>query len=309
MAHTSVLLQESVRELSLKTGARILDATFGGGGHSRLIAQAIGKDGVLVAIDADRHAFRDAIVAELASVTRFVPVVGNFRDVAPALEGAGIACGTLDGALFDLGISSDQLESSGRGFSFLRDEPLAMTLGADPSASVVTADVVVNRWSEEHLADILRGFGEERFAGRIARAIAMRRRDTPIRSSLDLAEVVARAVPARYRIGRIHPATKTFQAIRMAVNDELGAIEHGVRGVVPWLAPGGRLAVISFHSVEDRLVKRLTRELEKSEIVTRCARRPITPTQNELERNPRARSAKLRSFERSTLPITTSENP
>ena len=290
--HVSVLLQEVIESLAPRVGGSFVDATFGGGGHSRHIASLIGLGGRLIAFDADESVFNDTIVGEIRSHTNFIPVVGNFRTMREELRKHGNV--PLDGVIFDLGLSSTQLEESGRGFSFQRDEPLAMTFAHAPRADDVTAERVVNEWSEESLATILRGFGEERFARSIATHIVEARKVHPITSTAQLVEVIHQSTPGWYQRGRTHFATRTFQAIRMAVNDELGAIEAGIAGVLPYMKSGGRLAVISFHSIEDRLVKQRFRQLSEDGVVNILTKKPISPSENELTANPRARSAKLR---------------
>ncbi len=292
-SHISVLLQATLDSLALKEGMRVLDGTFGAGGHSREIAKAIGKSGTLLAFDADRTVFSEERIQELERLTAFSFVVTNFKNAKEALERL-----ELDAAMFDLGLSSTQLEGSGRGFSFRRDEPLAMTFDADPEHALVTARTILNRWDESSIEAILRGFGEERFARSIAKAIVRARLEREITTTGELVDIVRSATPAWYQRGRTDPATRTFQAIRMAVNDELGAIDRGIPDTFDRIAVGGRLAVITFHSIEDRAVKRLFRELEasgKGRIVTK---RPLVPGDEEIQANPRARSAKLRVIER-----------
>jgi 16S rRNA (cytosine1402-N4)-methyltransferase len=290
--HKSVLLQEVIESLDPHAGGVFVDATFGGGGHSRSLASKIGQTGLLTAFDADENVFSDERVSELRTLTNFIPIIANFRTMGEELakqEGRA-----LDGAIFDLGLSSNQLEESGRGFSFQRDEPLKMTFAHAPRADDVTAEVVVNEWSEESLATILRGFSEERFARSIAKHIVLARAVSPITSTAQLVEVIHQSTPGWYQRERTHFATRTFQAIRMAVNDELGAIEAGIAGVLPHLKSGGRIAIITFHSIEDRLVKQRFRSLAQDDVVSFVTKKPIVSTENELKDNPRARSAKLR---------------
>ena len=293
MGHTPVLLQETIALLSLKSDDVVVDATLGGAGHARAIAKCLGAKGVFVGVDADSDAVRRAREA-LADVT--APTValieGNFRELARMLSEQKIL--SIDKALFDLGWSSYQLQA-GRGFSFLSDEPLRMTYAHDQG---VNAEVVVNEWSEETLADIIYGFGEERFARRIARRIVEARERKHIDTARELGEVIRSAVPATYARHRIHPATKTFQAIRIAVNDELGALDQGLRAAWEHMAAGGRIAVITFHSLEDRLVKRLFLSWEQVADGKRITKKPLTPSAEEIQENPRARSAKLRVVEK-----------
>lgn len=287
--HIPVLFKETITGLALRPGMTVVDATFGGGGHARAIAEAIGAKGTLVAFDADADAFRRVDVSTFPSPV--IPVVDNFRNLGKVLDEKGIA--RADAFLFDLGLSSFSLESSGRGFSFQRDEPLLMTFSETPGE--VTAETVVNDWSEETLADIIYGFGEDRFSRRIAKAIVSARETQRITSTKALADVISGVVKAGPK-GR-HPATRTFQAIRMAVNDEFGAIKEGLRSAMDRLAVGGRIAVISFHSGEDRIVKNLFREFGTEGKVSIITKKPIVPTRDEQKENPRARSAKLRIAE------------
>lgn len=293
MAHISVLLQSSLTALNLKEGMTVLDGTFGAGGHSSAIAKAIGKKGTLISLDADEAVFSKEKVQELERLTTFTPIVVNFRNVEEALKHL-----ELDGALFDLGLSSTQLEESGRGFSFQKDEPLLMTFKKEPKEDDVTAFTIVNVWREDTLATIFKGFGEERFAKRIAGAIVEERKVSPIATSGQLVEIVLKATPSWYHRGKSHPATRIFQALRMAANDELGSIEKGLTGALDCLRPGSRLAVISFHSIEDRKVKHLFKAFVEEGRAKAITKKPIIPDDAELSLNPRSRSAKLRVIER-----------
>lgn len=290
MPHRSVLLQEVIEGFAFQDGDVYLDATLGTGGHMEEIARRFKSRVELAGIDVDpvsvdlvREKFDLAgIKVKLAAL--------NFRNIDKVPELLEIKRPSK--ILFDLGWSSYQMEESKRGFSFSRDEPLIMTLGGDKEG--VTAYNVANKWQESNLADIIYGYGEERYARRIAKAIIERRARKPIETSKELAEIVKSAVPIFYRFGRIHPATRTFQAIRIAVNDELRALEEGLEKGFGILKTRGRMAVISFHSLEDRIVKRFfKREAEngKAELI---AKKPIIPSKGEIEENPRSRSAKLR---------------
>lgn len=296
MAHQSVLLQEIIASLCLHTGGTYLDGTFGAGGHSRHIARKIGREGRLIALDQDKTVFGEDIVSELSTLTQFTPVVENFRNVKQVLEKLHVH--EIDGAILDLGLSSTQLDASGRGFSFQRDEPLQMTFMHDPDTITVTASDIANDWSEESIVTILQGFGEERFARRIARGIVEARKTKSIDSTGQLVEIIRQHTPGWYHHGRTHFATRTFQAFRMAVNDELGAIESGLDAICVSLAQEGRMAVISFHSIEDRLVKQLFRRYSEKELVKMVTKRPVSPSEDELKDNPRSRSAKLRVIEK-----------
>jgi len=274
----------------------ILDATFGAGGHSHAIAEVIGRSGQLIAFDADRTVFTPEKIQELERLTKFTPIVENFRHIDESFKRLGNI--SLDGALFDLGLSSTQLERSGRGFSFQRDEPLQMTFAHDAHEGSVTAATVLNEWSEETLRTILEGFAEERFARSIAKGITEARKVRPFTRTGQLVEVIHNHTPNRYHHGRTHFATRTFQAIRMAVNDELGSIEHGISGALLHMKTGGRIAVISFHSIEDRAVKQLFQKFIEEGRVERISKKPLIATEEERMTNPRARSAKLRIIEK-----------
>ncbi len=289
--HKSVLLQKVIDWLDLQKGDVYLDATLGAGGHAEAVYARLKGDVAIYGIDADESAL--AIAKERLEILGANPrlAVLNFRNLDKAQELLGMPSPTK--ILFDLGWSAMQMEDSGRGLSFNRDEPLVMTLGK-PSGEEVTAYDVVNLWSEESLADIIYGFGEEKFSRRIASKIVEHREQKPITSSLELAEIVKSAVPVWYRFGRIHPATKTFQAIRIAVNDELQTLEIGLRKAFEILQKGGRIAVISFHSLEDRIVKRFFKELEEKQEAEILTKKPLIADEDEQSENPRSRSAKLR---------------
>ena len=293
--HKSVLLQEAIHSLAPHKGGVFVDATFGAGGHSSALAKAIGKTGELIAFDADKSVFENPIVSTIESLTRFHPVVANFRTTGRELTKRKLV---IDGALFDLGLSSTQLEQSGRGFTFQKDEPLRMTFAHSTKKNDVTAHAVVNDWSEETLVTIFKGFGEERFARSIAKHIVMARKVSPIATTAELVEVIHQSTPGWYQRGKTHFATKTFQAIRMAVNDELGAAKEGIVGALNHTKVGGHIAVITFHSIEDRLVKQLFRELQTEHRIALVNKKPIVPGEDELKANPRARSAKLRVIEK-----------
>jgi len=295
--HKTVLLQEAVDGLNLgKKGVEdmvVVDATFGAGGHTREICKRY-RHVHVVAIDNDATAWQRAHDTFLSCDVSFHNA--NFADVDVLLEKEGIH--GVDGIVFDLGLSSDQLENSGRGFSFQKDEPLLMTMKAFPSKEDVTAHDVVNEWSEESLAEIMYGYGEEKFARRIAKAIVKGRIGMPVETTFDLVQIIEHAVPAQYRRRRMHFATKTFQAIRIAVNDELGRLKEGLRKGFEALKPGGRMSVISFHSLEDRIVKNFYKEKVTEGAGILINKRVIVPGSDELKENPRARSAKLRVIEK-----------
>lgn len=295
--HVPVLLDEVIQGISLPPHGVYLDGTLGNGGHAKAVFLSSGKTARIIGIDRDSDALLRAqkTLAE-AGAGSALCLEGNYREMRSLVATHGIT--TVDAILLDLGISSPQLDVSGRGFSFRFDEPLLMTMQKNPDETTITARDVVNNWSEESLSDIIYGFGEERFARRIARAIVDARKDSPIETTFDLIAVIERAVPASYRHGRTHYATKTFQAIRIAVNDELRALEEGLRAAYDLLAPGGALAVITFHSLEDRIVKRCFKQFTEAGFGKSTTKKPILPSEQESKTNPRARSAKLRIFKK-----------
>ena len=301
--HRPVLLSETLALLAPKPGGVFVDATLGGGGHSAEILKRIGPSGTLIGIDRDPEALQYAGMRLRATEGHKVLIQGNFGDFESLLPKEWF--GRLDGVLFDLGVSSHQLDAP-RGFSFQRDEPLDMRMGVD----AVSAADIVNEYSEEDLARILRDYGEERYARRIAGAIIARRAKSPFKTTGELAEVIVSAIPGRGRWQDIHPATRSFQGIRIETNRELEAIEKAVPVAIDALKVGGVVAVISFHSLEDRIIKTIFRRLSGKcecpprlprcecgarEIVRILTRKPITPSAEEIENNPRSRSSKLRA--------------
>jgi len=290
--HRAVLLNEAIEQLAIRKDDIVVDATLGGAGHALAIAELLDKNGVLIGFDLDADAVGRAQSA-LAGVRPEVHLVqANFRYLDAELQKLGFEKVTK--FLFDLGWSSYQLDS-GRGFSFLRDEPLHMGYRADAALNAAT---IVNEWEETSLADIIYGWGEERYSRRIAKRIAEERKKRRIISSLQLAEIIKAAVPPAYRYGRLHPATRTFQALRIAVNDELGALREGLASAWKRLAPGGRIAVITFHSIEDRIVKHAFAARASAGEGSLIARKPTVPSREEVAVNPRARSSKLRVIEK-----------
>jgi 16S rRNA (cytosine1402-N4)-methyltransferase len=307
--HLPVLVEEVVRILVPRPGSLLVDATLGGGGHTERILEAASPDGRVLGLDADPAAIARAGERLVRFGDRLVLRRANFRDLAPVAAAAGF--GAVDGVLLDLGLSSYQLADGARGFGFRTGGPLDMRFdptGGEPAASLLA------RLSGDELVALLRRYGEEPHAGRIARAIVAARRSGPIDTAERLADVVAAAVPRRPgRPPRIHPATRTFQALRIAVNDELGALVAVLPAALDLLRPGGRLVVLAYHSLEDRIVKRFVAAERRGCIcppafpVCRCGRsprlRPIgrqphMPTEPEVAANPRARSARLRAAER-----------
>lgn len=291
--HTTVLLKETIQGLNLPDRPTVLDCTFGGGGHSLEICKNF-PGAKLVGIDQDRSVFERVKEKFVASDCNLAFITANFREI----KSMSFPNGSIDGVIFDLGLSSDQLESSGRGFSFIGTEPLLMTMKENPSPEDLTAREIVNTWEEKNIADVIYGWGGERYAKRIAKAIAEARKQKHIETTRELVKVIEGAVPAAYRRGRIHPATRTFQALRIAVNDELGAIREGLEGAFQKLKSGGRMAVISFHSLEDRIVKNFYKDRVKEGSAILINKKPIIPGAEEIQENPRSRSAKLRILSR-----------
>lgn len=306
--HVSVFENEAVDGLAPKPGGIYVDCTLGGAGHSKSILEKTAPGGRLIAIDQDLTAIENAKLRLGAFAGRFILVHSNFRHLQQIVQEHA---GTLvDGVLFDLGVSSPQLDEAERGFSYMQDAPLDMRM--DRTQSFNAFDLV-NQWSEQEIAHVIFEYGEERWAKRIAEFIGQARKNGPIETTGQLVEIIKAAIPAGARREGPHPAKRTFQAIRIAVNDELNVFENAVRDAIEVLKPGGRLSVITFHSLEDRIAKSVLQDAAKGCIcppelpVCQCdhepqvkilTRKPILPGKLEMEENPRARSAKLRIAER-----------
>ena len=305
--HISVLLEECLEGLAIKPEGIYVDGTLGGAGHSGQIVRRL-TTGRLIGIDRDPIALKAAGERLSPFQDRVTLVHSNFCEMETVLSQLGID--GVDGILLDLGVSSPQLDDSARGFSYMADAPLDMRMNGQ---DVLTAEDVVNTWWQEELRRILYTYGEERYAPQIAAAICRRREETPIKTTLELVEIIRSAMPAHALREKQHPAKRSFQAIRIAVNDELGSVEKAMKAAIPLLKPGGRLAVITFHSLEDRIVKIAMAEAAKGctcppefpvcvcgkkPLVKLISRKPITATAKELEVNPRSRSAKLRVCEK-----------
>ena len=306
--HKPVLLNEVIEGLDIKSSGIYADGTLGGAGHSFEIVRRLADDGRLVGIDRDENAVRAAAERLKNYADRVTIVRGNYLDTVQILHDLGID--SIDGMLLDLGVSSHQFDDASRGFSYRNDAPLDMRMDQrDP----LSAYEVVNEYSESELYRVIRDYGEDRFAKNIARHIAAKRAEKPVRTTLELAEIVKGAIPARMREGGGHPAKKTFQAIRIEVNRELDILKDSIDGLIDILKPGGRLCIITFQSLEDRIVKNAFRTAEdpcicpkdfpvcvcgrksKGRVITRKA---ITAGEEELKENNRAHSARLRIFER-----------
>ncbi|MFZ5899372.1 MAG: 16S rRNA (cytosine(1402)-N(4))-methyltransferase RsmH [Bacillota bacterium] len=307
-SHQPVMLEEVIEALNVRPGGIYVDCTLGGAGHSLAILQKMSRKGLLVGLDQDPAALQ-AATARLAGFAGQVRLVkANFSEISRVLDNLGVK--GVDGVLFDLGVSSPQLDVRERGFSYQLDGPLDMRM--DPEMTVTAADVV-NKLPEDELARIIRDYGEERWARRIAAAIVEERRKERISTTARLADIVRRAIPAAARRSGPHPARRTFQALRIAVNNELSVLNAALTQAVKALNPGGRIAVLSYHSLEDRIVKEVFRDFSRSCICPpglpecRCYRkpllkvltsRPLTPSKDEVAQNPRSRSAKLRVAEK-----------
>ncbi|HEX7041676.1 MAG TPA: 16S rRNA (cytosine(1402)-N(4))-methyltransferase RsmH [Patescibacteria group bacterium] len=287
--HKSVLLQETIDGLAIKSGQKYIDATLGAGGHTREI---IKRGGVVLGIDQDNEALefvRENFKSEILQ-SKLKLSYGNFSNISKIATENGFE--RVSGIIFDIGVSSHQLDSPERGFSFLSDSPLDMRM--DKSLQVTAADLV-NGLTKSELAELFLKYGEEKFANRIAQNIVLRREKGPIITTLDLANVIYRSYPVK---GKIHPATRVFQALRIAVNDELNSLSDALLKALDLLESGGRIAVISFHSLEDRIVKNMFKNFQEENRGRIITEKPIVPLENEQIENKRSRSAKLRIFEK-----------
>ena len=306
--HKSVLLQECIDALNIRPDGIYLDGTLGGAGHSSQIARRLTEGGRLIGVDRDRTALAAAKERLAPYADRVTLVHSNFAEIDAILDSLGIPA--VDGMLFDLGVSSPQLDDASRGFSYMADAPLDMRMDKDDA---LTAGAVVNTWPQGELRRILYDYGEERYAPQIAAAICRAREKAPVETTLELVDIIRSAMPAQALREKQHPAERSFQAIRIAVNDELGAVSRMMQAAVGRLNPGGRLAVITFHSLEDRIVKSEMQQAArgctcppefpvcvcgKKPLVKLVTRKPIVSGPAELEENPRARSAKLRVAEK-----------
>lgn len=306
--HKSVLLQECIDALNIRPDGIYLDGTLGGAGHSSQIARRLTEGGRLIGVDRDRTALAAAKERLAPYADRVTLVHSNFAEIDAILDSLGIPA--VDGMLFDLGVSSPQLDDASRGFSYMADAPLDMRMDKDDA---LTAGEVVNTWPQGELRRILYDYGEERYAPQIAAAICRAREKAPVETTLELVDIIRSAMPAQALREKQHPAKRSFQAIRIAVNDELGAVSRMMQAAVGRLNPGGRLAVITFHSLEDRIVKSEMQQAArgctcppefpvcvcgKKPLVKLVTRKPIVSGPAELEENPRARSAKLRVVEK-----------
>ncbi len=289
MTHRSVLLQEVLQYTAPQTGEVVIDGTVGFAGHSLALCQEIGETGLLIGIDQDNYALSESEKALRACPAKVQLIKGNFRKIADIVSEKGLE--QADIILLDLGMSSFQIDSSQRGFSFLRNEPLLMTM--DSSADFTASDII-NTWAEEEIANVIFAYGQEHFAKRIAKNIVLARNSEPITTTGQLVDIIEKSVPVWYRHKKTHPATKTFQALRIAVNDELLVLEEGLAGAWQVLKTGGRLAVITFHSLEAKIVKDFFNKQKKAQVGEIITKSAVKPTREEIKQNPRARSAQLR---------------
>lgn len=289
MQHTTVLLHEAVDGLLIDPKDTVVDATFGSGGHAREIATHLDADGLYIGIDADASALQIEKVGEVQS--RVELINDNFKNLTEVLSYLQVE--KVDGILADLGWRMEQFADGAKGFSFQHDGPLYMTFG-NPEDYLFTAADIVNEWEESNIADVLYGYADERFSRRIAKGIVDARKQAPIETTFQLVKIIEESLPRVVLRKKLHPATKTFQALRIAVNDELTVLQQFIKDGFEALAPEGRMAIITFHSIEDRVVKHSFRELAQSEHATLITKKPIIPSEEELKANPRARSAKLR---------------
>lgn len=306
--HITVLKEEAVHGLNIRPDGIYVDCTLGGAGHSSLIASLLGEHGRLIAIDQDDMALANAKEKLAVYGDKVTLVKSNFREIKQVIAGLGLT--GVDGVLFDLGVSSPQLDEGDRGFSYNADAPLDMRMDQDAPLSAYD---VVNDWEEEELARIIREYGEEKYARKISRQIVNHRQKAPVKTTGQLVDIIKEAIPAAARRTGPHPAKRTFQAIRIAVNDELNAFQDAVKDAVEILNLHGRVSVITFHSLEDRICKQTFAEFAKGctcppdfpmctcgnqPILKLITRKPILPSEQELAENPRARSAKLRIGEK-----------
>ena len=296
VVHKSVLLQQSILGLDIKAGDVFVDATLGGGGHSEAVCEVAHGNVTIIGVDADQKAIQRSQMRLKKQDCKILFKQSNFRNLDVVLAELGFT--QVDKILFDLGLSSQEIQESGRGFTFQKNEPLLMTFNAEPKEEDLTAREIVNTWDEENIETIIKSYGEEKYARRIARMIVESRAEKPIETTFDLVEIIKMATPSSYHRMKIHPATRTFQALRMTVNDEVRTLTEGLEKSFASLRVGGRIAVISFHSIEDRVVKHYFKKLAVDGKLILINKKPITPTDEEIAENPRSRSAKLRIIEK-----------
>ncbi|MFO0743702.1 MAG: 16S rRNA (cytosine(1402)-N(4))-methyltransferase RsmH [Candidatus Paceibacterota bacterium] len=298
--HIPILLKESVESLNLKAGDTVVDCTTNRAGHSLEIAKKIGKAGTLFCLDLDNQALKEAktfLEKELSGdkIPKIFYINDNFRNLETILRGKKV-----DAIMADLGVSSQEIDDSGRGFTFQKDEPLLMTLSDKVSKNTLTAKKIVNNWGEENLADIIFYYGDEKYARRIAKNICEFRKKKEIKTTFDLVDIISQSVPEKYKHGKTHFATKTFQALRITVNDEIKAEEDLLSCLPNILNEKGRASILTFHSGEDRVVKNVVRSnKDKIKLIKFENKKDfLEPSRQEIKENPRSRSAKLRVIEK-----------
>lgn len=296
--HIPVLLKESLELLDLNIGETLVDCNLNRAGHSLEFAKLLGPTGTLIGIDLDAEALSEAqeILGTLPEHPRICLIHNNFRNLDEVFEDCGIT--EAHKIFFDLGLSSQELDISGRGFTFQKDEPLLMTYESLVTEETLTAKDILNLWEEETLADIIFAYSDEKFARRIARGIVGIRKVRAFETTFDLVRAIELSVPEGYIKAKTHFATKTFQAIRIAVNDEMGALREAMEKSFDRLTPNGRMVIITFHSLEDRVVKLYFKELGQKKVANIITKKPIDPSRSEIKQNPRARSAKIRAIEK-----------
>ncbi len=293
--HTSVLLYESIDGLDIHEGDIYLDGTLGSAGHAKYALEKVKGKLTLIGLDRDQDALARSREI-LGTGKNIILKQGSYGELDTVLDDLNIP--HVNRIMLDLGISSDQFETSGRGFTFKKDEPLLMTMAKHPEPDDLTAKYILNNWEESTLADIIYGYGEERYARRIARGIMNYRQKKTIETTFELVEIVNQSVPGIYRRGRLHPATRTFQALRITINDELNTLKAGLKKGFERLEKKGRMAVISFHSLEDRIVKHFYIAHKAAGTANIITKKPIESGEEEIQRNARSRSAKLRILEK-----------
>lgn len=294
--HKSVLLNEVIEGLHIQPNDIFFDGTINGGGHSKAVYELLGAEGMIIGTDLDGSAIEKSKAVLTGGKAKVFLKQASFRNLDEVLSEAKVS--GVDKILFDLGLSSNQFEESGRGFTFQKDEPLLMTFKNNLEPSDLTVRDIVNQWDKENIAQVILSYGEERFAGKIAEAIVSAREKGEIKTTFELVEIIKQATPKSYQHKRIHPATKTFQAFRITVNDEIGSLKEGLQKGFASLRPNGRMAVISFHSLEDRMVKNFFKEQVLSGMGLHIVKKPIQASDAEVLENPRSRSAKLRIIEK-----------
>jgi len=289
--HIPVLQNEVLKYLNPKPNENFIDCTVGEGGHSTIILEKNQPNGKVLGIEIDPELYQKLKSETAGMPSRFILVNDSYINLKQIIE--KYKFGSVSGILFDLGLSSWQLEKSGRGFSFQREEPLDMRY--NPETTRLTAEKIINEFSEKDIEEILKNYGEEKFSEKISKEIIEARKKTPIKTTFQLVGIIKRTVPQNYEKGRIHPATRAFQALRIAVNDEIENFKKALPKVLEILEEGGRLVIISFHSLEDRIAKVFLKETTKNGLLEILTKKPVIPSKEEIKINPRSRSAKLRA--------------